>query len=254
MCDQRMEQLRKRFDSGLDITELLMDDKMEEQQTEMRLQHDSREQALIQKSFGSGPTDEELSCAFRIRLKRRDFQTLYGLNWLNDEVVNFYMSLIADTCSDVHSYSSFFYPKLISNAGYNGVRRWTKKVDIFSKRLLLIPVHLGMHWCLAAVDFSNKQISYYDSFKGHNPECLQALKQYLVQEAADKKQMVYDMSGWHCITHKNIPAQQNGSDCGVFMCMYARHLARSKPFSFSQDDMPIIREHMVLEMLEQKLI
>lgn len=130
MCDQRMEQLRKRFDSGLDITELLMDDKMEEQQTEMRLQHDSREQALIQKSFGSGPTDEELSCAFRIRLKRRDFQTLYGLNWLNDEVVNFYMSLIADTCSDVHSYSSFFYPKLISNAGYNGVRRWTKKVNI----------------------------------------------------------------------------------------------------------------------------
>ena len=35
MCDQRMEQLRKRFDSGLDITELLMDDKMEEQQTEV---------------------------------------------------------------------------------------------------------------------------------------------------------------------------------------------------------------------------
>lgn len=35
MCDQRMEQLRKRFDSGLDITELLTDDKMEEQQTEV---------------------------------------------------------------------------------------------------------------------------------------------------------------------------------------------------------------------------
>ena len=103
----------------------------------------------IRKAFGPGLADEELSCAYRIRLKRRDFQTLYGLHWLNDEVshlavfihnlpnnilllqvVNFYMSMIADTCGDVHSYSSFFYPKLISNAGYSGVRRWTKKVNI----------------------------------------------------------------------------------------------------------------------------
>ena len=44
------------------------------------------------------------------------------------QVVNYYMSMIADTCGDVHSYSSFFYPKLIGNAGYSGVRRWTKKV------------------------------------------------------------------------------------------------------------------------------
>ena len=27
MCDQRMEQLRRRFDSGLDINELLIDEK-----------------------------------------------------------------------------------------------------------------------------------------------------------------------------------------------------------------------------------
>jgi len=41
------------------------------------------------------------------------------------------MSMIADSCDGVHSYSSFFYPKLISSAGYSGVRRWTKKVKSF---------------------------------------------------------------------------------------------------------------------------
>ena len=27
-----------------------------------------------------------VSCVYHIRLKRKDFQTLYGMNWLNDEV------------------------------------------------------------------------------------------------------------------------------------------------------------------------
>lgn len=32
--------------------------------------------------------------------------------------------------------------------------------------------------------------------------CPSLCREYLVQEAADKKQMVYDTSGWECITHK----------------------------------------------------
>ena len=34
------------------------------------------------------------------------------------------------------------------------MKRWTRKVDVFSYDILLVPVHLGMHWCLAVVDFS----------------------------------------------------------------------------------------------------
>ena len=48
----------------------------------------------------------------------------------------------------VHTFNTFFFPKLRS-AGYSAVRRWTKKMDIFSVDILLVPVHLGVHWCLS---------------------------------------------------------------------------------------------------------
>ena len=52
--------------------------------------------------------------------------------------------------ASVHAFNTFFYPKLMSN-GHSGVKRWTKRgnIDIFAKDFVLIPVHLGMHWCLA---------------------------------------------------------------------------------------------------------
>jgi len=54
----------------------------------------------------------------------------------------------------VYSFSTFFYPKLMSG-GHSSVKRWTKQVDLFSYDFLLIPVHLGVHWCLAVSMFDN---------------------------------------------------------------------------------------------------
>jgi sentrin-specific protease 1 len=48
----------------------------------------------------------------------------------------------------VYAFNTFFYPKVMSQ-GHTSVKRWTRRVDIFSKDYILIPVHLGMHWCLA---------------------------------------------------------------------------------------------------------
>ena len=48
-----------------------------------------------------------------------------------------------------------------------GVARWTKKVDVFSQDLLIIPInHDSLHWCLATVDMRSRAISYYDSMRG----------------------------------------------------------------------------------------
>lgn len=69
------------------------------------------------------------------------------------QVINFYMNLLVERSKDpglpsVNTLNTFFYPKLCSS-GYSAVRRWTKKMDIFSKDILLVPVHLGVHWCLS---------------------------------------------------------------------------------------------------------
>nr|KAF6476109.1 SUMO specific peptidase 5 [Rousettus aegyptiacus] len=72
-------------------------------------------------------------CNFRIfynkhMLDMDDLATLDGQNWLNDQVINMYGELIMDAVPDkVHFFNSFFHRQLVTK-GYNGVKRWTKKV------------------------------------------------------------------------------------------------------------------------------
>ncbi|NWQ72361.1 SENP1 protease, partial [Neopipo cinnamomea] len=102
----------------------------------------------IKSVFRVGNQDEVLSEAFRLTITRKDIQTLNNLNWLNDEIINFYMNLLMERSKEkglpaVHAFNTFFFTKLRS-AGYGAVKRWTKKVDIFSVDLLLVPIHLGV--------------------------------------------------------------------------------------------------------------
>ena len=53
---------------------------------------------------------------------------------------------------------------------------------------------------------------------------------------------------------QNIPKQNNGVDCGVFVCQYAKNLARDLPLDFAQKDMGELRRAMILELAEKRLI
>ena len=66
-------------------------------------------------------------------------------------------------------------------------RRWTKKTDIFSYSLILVPVFLRIHWCLASIDMEKKTITYHDSMGGNNMGCLQTLAEYLKEEHLTRK-------------------------------------------------------------------
>lgn len=57
----------------------------------------------------------------------------------------------------VYAFNTFFYPKLVKD-GPQSLRRWTKRVDIFAHDIICIPIHLGMHWCMAIIDFRSKSI------------------------------------------------------------------------------------------------
>ncbi|XP_029291354.1 sentrin-specific protease 1 isoform X3 [Cottoperca gobio] len=207
-----------------------------------------------------GANHEVLSEGFGLSLTRKDLQTLSNLNWLNDEVINFYMNLLVERSKDpsmpsVNTFSTFFYPKLRSS-GYSTVRRWTKKMDIFSKDILLVPVHLGVHWCLSVVDFRKKAIMYFDSMGGNNDEACRVLLEYLRQESKDKKGKELDTSDWtmHSKKRNEIPQQMNGSDCGMFTCKYADYITKDKPITFTQKHMPYFRRRIVWEILNHKLL
>ncbi|KAI6230069.1 ULP-PROTEASE domain-containing protein [Aphelenchoides fujianensis] len=166
----------------------------------------------------------------------KDLKTLSGLNWLNDEVINFYLSLIArraerdGSLPRTYAFNTFFL-KTLQQRGFAGVKRWTRR----SGRLLVI-------------DFKAQEINYYDSLGGTNPQS------YLREEHKDKKGSDFDLSGWTAECKKNIPRQMNGSDCGVFTCVFAEFSSRRSELKFDQRIMPYYRQRMVYEICQRALM
>uniref|UniRef100_A0A8C1GB91 SUMO specific peptidase 3b n=1 Tax=Cyprinus carpio TaxID=7962 RepID=A0A8C1GB91_CYPCA len=158
---------------------------------------------------------------FRVNYKRHvltmdDLSTLYGQNWLNDQIMNMYGDLVMDSVPEkVHFFNSFFYDKLRTK-GYDGVKRWTKNVDIFQKDLLLIPIHLEVHWSLISVDIKQRSITYFDSQRTLNRRCPKHIFKYLQAEAMIKEKRDF-LTGWKGFFKMNVGRQNNDSDCGAFV-------------------------------------
>ncbi|XP_047117790.1 sentrin-specific protease 1-like isoform X1 [Schistocerca piceifrons] len=253
--------LEERIRNHMKITEAILEDEVivEEEEEEAALPKLTPEiERRVASALRPEPQSEVLVEAFSLKITRHDICTLAGTNWLNDEVINFYMNLLIERgkknkYQPVYAFNTFFYPRLQSS-GYSAVKRWTRKVDVFANDIIIIPVHLGVHWCMAAINFKKKMICYYDSMGGNNDVCLQLLWNYLGSEKMDKKQQKFDYDGWKTENVKRIPQQMNGSDCGVFSCTYAEFICRNAAFRFSQKDMPYFRRKMVYEILSKELM
>ncbi|XP_023680537.2 sentrin-specific protease 3-like isoform X1 [Paramormyrops kingsleyae] len=195
---------------------------------------------------------------FQVTYKRHvltmdDLSTLYGQNWLNDQVMNMYGDLVMDSTPEkVHFFNSFFYDKLRTN-GYDGVKRWTKNVDIFRKDLLLMPIHLEVHWSLVCVDVPHRTVTYFDSQRTLNRRCPKHIAKYLQAEAVRKGRWGF-VHGWKGLFKMNVSRQNNDSDCGAFVLQYCKCLALGQLFSFGQQDMPRLRRLMYKELCHCKLL
>ncbi|KAG7326980.1 hypothetical protein KOW79_010381 [Hemibagrus wyckioides] len=201
-----------------------------------------------------------LSSAFKLRITQRDLATLQEGSWLNDEVINFYLNLVMAREQEVggkkvYCFSTFFFPKL-HGGGHAAVRRWTKAVDLFLHDLILIPLHLGVHWSLAVVDFRAKSVRSYDSMGQRHDDICNLILMYIKEEYEVKKGKDMEILKWTVTSLRatEVPQQKNGSDCGVFVCKYADYIARGRPFTFRQCHMPYFRKVMIWEILNQKLL
>uniref|UniRef100_A0A3B4ZIE6 Sentrin-specific protease 2-like n=1 Tax=Stegastes partitus TaxID=144197 RepID=A0A3B4ZIE6_9TELE len=211
-----------------------------------------REMTRYRTGLASAPIAGFMVMYNKHTLSLEDLGTLEEQNWLNDQIINMYGELIMEaTEHKVHFFNSFFHKQLVAK-GYDGVKRWTKKVDLFSKWLLLIPIHLEIHWSLVTVTMATKTISYYDSQGIHHSVCHQNIMKYLQSEAREKKQTAFQ-KGWKITIIKGIPQQKNDSDCGVFVLEYCRRLSVKQPLQFSQEDMPRIRKRIYKELCDCRL-
>lgn len=202
--------------------------------------------------------DEILSSKFNLNIFRHDMLTLSGHNWLNDQIINFYMCLLVERGKraewpSVYAMNTFFYPKL-KKSGYVSLRRWTRQVDLFMYDIIAIPIHLGFHWCMAIINVKQKTVKYYDNMGFPNGKCLKLLFNYLCDEHLAKKGTDFDKSGWKLENVRDIPQQMNGGNCGVFACTFAEFVTRYANITFTHKDMIYLRRKMVLEILNGELI
>ncbi|XP_066255432.1 uncharacterized protein [Euwallacea similis] len=251
-----IELLRRKVNDCLQLKDLILPEI--ELETDAELPELTQDQVYMAQIAFRGDPKEVLARKFNLNITRRDLMTLAGLNWLNDEVINFYMNLIIERGKDskwpnAYAFNTFFYMKLIKD-GAQSLRRWTKRVDLFSYDLVCVPIHLGMHWCMAIIDFRDKSIRYYDSMGSPNTKCLEALRYYLESEHMDKKKTRYDTSDFSLVNMDDIPQQMNGSDCGMFSCTFAEFITRNAKITFKQKDMPYLRKKMVVEIMTGELL
>ncbi|GAA0158953.1 protease [Lithospermum erythrorhizon] len=186
--------------------------------------------------------------------------------WLNNEVINVYLELLKERENrephkflKCHFLNTFFYKKLIGgNGGYNfqAVRRWTTQRKLgyclFDCDKIFVPIHKEVHWCLAVINKKDQKFQYLDSLGGRDDKVMKVLAMYYVDEVNEKTGNAIDVSSWQHEFVEDLPEQENGYDCGVFMIKYADFYSRGGGLHFKQEHMPYFRQRTAKEILRLK--
>ncbi len=89
-------------------------------------------------------------------ISKKDRERLHPGKWLNDNLIDFWLQWITwkelQPDSSLHMLTIHFYTKL-STEGVESVIDWTtnRDIDIFSKKMVFVPIHKDHHWSLAVV-------------------------------------------------------------------------------------------------------
>lgn len=193
-------------------------------------------------------------------LYQRDIATCINhLSWLNDEIINSYLSIIVHYLREstgnlndrplFHAFNTFFFSTL-RDKGYQGVRRWANRAKIGGEGLLdvdtvFVPVHGGAHWTLMVVRPMERTIEYFDSMGSRGANQVRKIKEWLRGELGAK----YDEDEWTVL--KSVSSMQdNGSDCGVFLLTNAKAIALGiEPTAFGAQDTILLRRKIVAEIM-----
>lgn len=148
---------------------------------------------------------------------------------LNGDTISAYMNLIerrSELFPDfpkVWTTDTFFFTSFLRR-GYAGIRRALLNVDPLTVDLILMPIHepncgSSGHWYLAVVDHKNSVISIYDSIKNRNHRSvLYKIKEFMDLLHTKDANKEGDMKTWNLWGERSCPSQNNGIDCGVYLC------------------------------------
>ncbi|KAH7089005.1 hypothetical protein FB567DRAFT_522791 [Paraphoma chrysanthemicola] len=225
--------------------------------------------AVIKKTQNGLRADEEI---IEYKLRVHDMRTLLPKDfqgdpraWLNDTIVNEYLSILVShekkkagyawkkggKPPPIHAFSSYFFSTLMS--GSKGVDRWAAKVNLDGAKylecdLILYPICYRGHWRLLAVKPKERLIEYLDSMKMPSDIFLEPFLLYLGRNLGD----ACKPEEWKYIKKQRSVQQINDKDCGVFTILNALTLIRDDDYSrvLPNDGMLEARERIAVTLLK----
>ena len=205
--------------------------------------------------------DEVLVEGFMMQIRRRHAMSLQDRTWLLDDIINFYFQLLGPRAASntVHIFNSFWWVKLYAGRrsfSYDNVKNWTRHLNIFTKQLILIPIHLPSHWAMVSIHMRERSIVYSDSLGGKGTLIFKNVSRYLSEEWKVKHQgfkepvWTYVDASHTC----NLPQQMGGTECGVFVCGFAYCLSQDvSVHSFTAPLTSFFRKSVALSIVNKDL-
>ncbi|KAI5597937.1 hypothetical protein BDE02_02G098600 [Populus trichocarpa] len=204
-----------------------------------------------------------------VSISKRDVDLLQPETFINDTIIDFYIKYLKNQIPPeekhrYHFFNSFFFRKLADldkdpssvkdgRAAFLRVHKWTRKVDIFGKDYIFIPVNFNLHWSLLVIchpgevagvkdeDTSKSVIVpcilHLDSIKGTHAGLKNLVQSYLWEEwKVRQKDTSEDMSSKFLnlrFVPLELPQQENSFDCGLFLLHYLELFLVEAPVNFS---------------------
>ncbi|CAI0401093.1 unnamed protein product [Linum tenue] len=202
-----------------------------------------------------------------VLITTRDLELLQPATFINDTIIDFYVKYLVKTKiqpedhNRFHFFNSFYFRKLADldkdmtsvgegRAAFQRVHKWTKKVTLFEKEYIFIPVNYSLHWSLIVIchpdDVKERSVKlpcilHMDSIQGSHRGLKNLFQSYLLEEwKARHQDIVDDVSSKFLnmsFIELELPQQANSFDCGLFLLHYLELFIEDVPANFNPFDL-----------------
>ncbi|PWA90947.1 Peptidase C48, SUMO/Sentrin/Ubl1 [Artemisia annua] len=201
-----------------------------------------------------------------VEVNYKDMECLEPEAWLSSAIMNFYIRYLQQLISssenmiqNCHFFNTFFYSQLQKN--YKGdsflkFRKWWKRVNLFEKAYIFIPIHQSAHWSLAIICIPNKEdelgpvILHLDSLGLHNSSSIfDNIRSFVEEEWSylrnleDSLDLPITDEIWENLDDRiidkriEVPRQRNANDCGLFVLFYIERFLKEAPERLREKDL-----------------
>ncbi|KAL1336186.1 hypothetical protein HN51_030597 [Arachis hypogaea] len=204
-----------------------------------------------------------------VSISKRDVELLQPETFINDTIIDFYIKYLKNKMPPneqdrFHFFNSFFFRKLADldrdpssacdgKAAFQRVRKWTRKLNLFEKDYIFIPVNYSLHWSLIVICHPGEVISFkdedikesskvpcilhMDSLKGSHKGLKNVFQSYLGEEWKERHHDVEDEVFSKFLQMRfvslELPQQENCYDCGIFLLHYVECFLSEAPVNFN---------------------